>query len=100
MEHLKKFPKNPVSNEAISIADLQLWMTFNVIDGTGSTALRGVLTELPEYDGEEWHGARLFGKDGEVSLDLYGAGIICSRQGVWSESHTIMPESQEINLAQ
>lgn len=93
-----ELPRNPASPEAISINDLERGLSFAVIDSTGSTALKGVITELPNYNGEEWHGAKFVGIEGEQELDLYETGIVCSRQGVWTDSHAIAPESQEIDL--
>lgn len=57
MNFLKNFPRNPASPEAIRIQDLKTGLVVEVVSNSGAIATRGVVAELPTYDGDEWHGA-------------------------------------------
>lgn len=83
-------PRNPASNEALRVNELELGSMVQIVTDAGKLSLFGVVRSRPDYDGDEWHGLAIDCGKKNIYKDPYTLGLICSRDGVWS-SNFVLP---------
>jgi hypothetical protein len=86
-------PRHPGHPDAINLNDLAIGKEIAVVCSYGTVVLQGVVRGLPDYNGEEWSGAKLDVDGKELGLNVYDAGIVCNNIGNWSENHSVATES-------